>query len=81
MSIASHAISPTLYARLPFDAEKDFTPVSMLWQVPNIFCGQARHPGEDDAGAGRAGEGEPRQDTPSPRAAPGTQPASSAARC
>ena len=37
MSIASHAISPTLYARLPFDAEKDFTPISLLWQVPNIF--------------------------------------------
>jgi len=37
MSIASHAISPTLYSKLPFDAEKDFTPVSMLWQVPNIF--------------------------------------------
>jgi tripartite-type tricarboxylate transporter receptor subunit TctC len=37
MSIASHAISPTLYSRLPFDAEKDFTPVAMLWQVPNIF--------------------------------------------
>ena len=36
-SIASHAISPTLYARLPFDAEKDFTPISMLWSVPNIF--------------------------------------------
>src|SRR5207244_13237286 len=37
MSIASHAISPTLYSKLPFDAEKDFTPVCMLWQVPNIF--------------------------------------------
>src|SRR5205809_5490675 len=28
-SIASHGISPTLYARLPFDADKDFTPISM----------------------------------------------------
>ena len=37
MSIASHAIAPTLYAKLPFDADKDFTPVSMLWQVPNIL--------------------------------------------
>ena len=36
-SIASHAISPTLYARLPFDAEKDFTPIGMLWSVPNIL--------------------------------------------
>jgi tripartite-type tricarboxylate transporter receptor subunit TctC len=37
MSIASHAISPTLYVKLPFDADKDFTPVSMLWQVPNML--------------------------------------------
>ncbi|HSH99835.1 MAG TPA: tripartite tricarboxylate transporter substrate binding protein [Reyranella sp.] len=37
MSIASHAIAPTLYAKLPFDAEKDFTPISLLWQVPNIL--------------------------------------------
>jgi tripartite-type tricarboxylate transporter receptor subunit TctC len=36
-SIASHAISPTLYARLPFDADKDFTPISMLWSVPNML--------------------------------------------
>ncbi len=36
-SIASHAISPTLYAKLPFDADKDFTPISMLWGVPNIL--------------------------------------------
>jgi tripartite-type tricarboxylate transporter receptor subunit TctC len=37
MSIASHAISPTLYEKLPFDADKDFTYVSMLWQVPNML--------------------------------------------
>jgi tripartite-type tricarboxylate transporter receptor subunit TctC len=37
LSIAPHAIAPTLYAKLPFDADKDFTPISMLWQVPNIF--------------------------------------------
>jgi tripartite-type tricarboxylate transporter receptor subunit TctC len=37
LSIAPHAIAPTLYARLPFDAEKDFTPVSMLWSLPNLF--------------------------------------------
>src|SRR5215470_821011 len=37
-SIASHAISPTLYARLPFNANKDFTPISMLWSVPNMLA-------------------------------------------
>src|SRR5438477_8883794 len=43
-TIASHAISPTLYAKLPFDAEKDFTPVSMLWSVPNIFVTKPAFP-------------------------------------
>ena len=37
MSVSSHAIAPTLYAKLPFDAEKDFTPVSMLWSLPNML--------------------------------------------
>ncbi|MGD9885967.1 MAG: Bug family tripartite tricarboxylate transporter substrate binding protein [Reyranella sp.] len=36
-SIASHAIAPTLYARLPFDAAKDFTGIAMLWSVPNML--------------------------------------------
>lgn len=36
-SIASHAIAPTLYAKLPFDAEKDFTGIAMLWSVPNLL--------------------------------------------
>ena len=36
-SIASHAIAPTLYTKLPFDAEKDFTGIAMLWSVPNLL--------------------------------------------
>ncbi|HYX03826.1 MAG TPA: tripartite tricarboxylate transporter substrate binding protein [Reyranella sp.] len=36
-SIASHAISPTLYAKLPFNADKDFTAVAMFWAVPNMM--------------------------------------------
>ncbi len=35
-SIAPHAIAPTLYARLPFDAARDFTFISGLWQLPNL---------------------------------------------
>ncbi|NMJ40952.1 tripartite tricarboxylate transporter substrate binding protein [Roseomonas sp. JC162] len=35
--IATHAISPTLYARLPFDPHKDFTFVTGLWQLPNLL--------------------------------------------
>jgi tripartite-type tricarboxylate transporter receptor subunit TctC len=37
MSVASHAIATTLYAKLPFNADKDFTPVSMLWSLPNLL--------------------------------------------
>ena len=36
-SIASHSIAPTLYARLPYDAVRDFTYVSGLWQLPNLL--------------------------------------------
>ncbi len=36
-TIASHAIAPTLYAKLPFDAGKDFTGITMLWSVPNLL--------------------------------------------
>ena len=35
--IASHAISPTLYAKLPFNARTDFTFVSRIWQLPNML--------------------------------------------
>ena len=36
-TIAAHAIAPTLYARLPFDAGKDFTAIAILWEVPNML--------------------------------------------
>jgi tripartite-type tricarboxylate transporter receptor subunit TctC len=36
--ISSHAISPTLYARLPFNARTDFTFVSTVWSLPNMLA-------------------------------------------
>jgi tripartite-type tricarboxylate transporter receptor subunit TctC len=36
-TIASQSIAPTLYAKLPFDADKDFTAVAMMWSVPNML--------------------------------------------
>jgi tripartite-type tricarboxylate transporter receptor subunit TctC len=36
-TIASQSIAPTLYAKLPFDVNKDFTAVAMLWSVPNLL--------------------------------------------
>lgn len=35
--IATHAIAPTLYARLPFDPQKDFTLLTGMWQLPNLL--------------------------------------------
>ncbi|MBM3646682.1 MAG: tripartite tricarboxylate transporter substrate binding protein [Alphaproteobacteria bacterium] len=35
--IASHAIAPTLYAKLPFNARTDFTFLTTLWQLPNML--------------------------------------------
>ncbi|WP_425065921.1 Bug family tripartite tricarboxylate transporter substrate binding protein [Reyranella sp.] len=35
--IASHAISPTLYAKLPFNAKNDFTFVTTIWELPNLL--------------------------------------------
>lgn len=36
-TIGSHAIAPTLYAKLPFDAGKDFASIAMMWSVPNML--------------------------------------------
>jgi tripartite-type tricarboxylate transporter receptor subunit TctC len=35
--IASHAIAPTLYAKLPFKVPDDFTFVSTIWNLPNLL--------------------------------------------
>jgi tripartite-type tricarboxylate transporter receptor subunit TctC len=36
-SITPHAIAPSLYATLPFNAARDFTFLSGLWQLPNLL--------------------------------------------
>jgi tripartite-type tricarboxylate transporter receptor subunit TctC len=37
ITVASHAINPTLYAKLPFDHIKDFAPVSLVGTFPNML--------------------------------------------
>src|SRR6476659_6494826 len=37
ITVASHAINPTLYTKLPFDHIRDFAPVSMIGQFPNLL--------------------------------------------
>jgi len=36
-TLASHAVNPWLYKNMPFDAEKDFKPVSLMVYVPNVL--------------------------------------------
>lgn len=36
-AVATHAINPWLFARMPFDAAKDFAPITQLVRVPNVL--------------------------------------------
>jgi tripartite-type tricarboxylate transporter receptor subunit TctC len=36
-AVSTHAINPTLYAKIPYDPVKDFIPVTLVAQVPNIL--------------------------------------------
>jgi tripartite-type tricarboxylate transporter receptor subunit TctC len=36
-AVATHAINPTLYASIPYDAVKDFRPVTQLASTPNVL--------------------------------------------
>lgn len=35
-TVATHAINPVLYTKMPYDPVKDFAPVSLLVNVPNV---------------------------------------------
>jgi tripartite-type tricarboxylate transporter receptor subunit TctC len=36
-AVATHAINPWLYSRLPYDPVRDFTPITLVAQVPNVL--------------------------------------------
>ncbi len=36
-AVATHAINPWLYSKIPYDAQRDFTPVTLVAQVPNVL--------------------------------------------
>jgi tripartite-type tricarboxylate transporter receptor subunit TctC len=36
-AVATHAINPWLYRRLPYDPLRDFTPITLVAQVPNVL--------------------------------------------
>ena len=36
-AVATHAINPWLYGKMPYDALADFTPITLVAQVPNVL--------------------------------------------
>ena len=36
-TIATHALNPAIYRKMPYDAVKDFAPISLLVTVPNVL--------------------------------------------
>ncbi|MDE1928649.1 MAG: tripartite tricarboxylate transporter substrate binding protein [Burkholderiales bacterium] len=36
-AVATHAINPWLYAKVPYDPLRDFTPITLVAQVPNVL--------------------------------------------
>ena len=36
-AVATHAINPWLFARMPYDAGKDFAPITQMVRVPNVL--------------------------------------------
>jgi tripartite-type tricarboxylate transporter receptor subunit TctC len=42
-TVGHFAINPFLYARMPFDPERDIVPVSLTWELPNVAVVSAQH--------------------------------------
>ena len=37
-TVATHALNPAIYTKIPYDAAKDFAPISLLATVPNVLA-------------------------------------------
>ncbi|WP_423198079.1 MULTISPECIES: tripartite tricarboxylate transporter substrate binding protein [unclassified Cupriavidus] len=45
-AVATHAINPTLFSKMPYDPIRDFAPVTLVADVPNVLV---MHPGKASA--------------------------------
>jgi tripartite-type tricarboxylate transporter receptor subunit TctC len=43
-ALSTHAVNPTLYPHMPYDAVKDFAPISMIAITPNVLVVSAQSP-------------------------------------
>jgi tripartite-type tricarboxylate transporter receptor subunit TctC len=55
-TIATHGIGPHIYANLPYDPVKDFSPVILIAKLPLIMAVNADVPAQSVKGPDRAGE-------------------------
>ena len=46
-AVATHAINPTLYARIPYDPVRDFTPITQVAATPNVLVVNPAVPARD----------------------------------
>jgi tripartite-type tricarboxylate transporter receptor subunit TctC len=59
MVASGHATNPLLYAKIPYDTFKDFTPISLLASSPNILLVRADSPFKTTADVIAAAKGKP----------------------
>jgi tripartite-type tricarboxylate transporter receptor subunit TctC len=59
MVASGHATNPLLYAKIPYDTFKDFTPISLLASSPNILLVRADSPFKTAADVIAAAKGKP----------------------
>ena len=50
LTTPNHTINPALMARLPYDTERDFAPVSLVAEIPELLVANAAQPFSDFAG-------------------------------
>ncbi len=58
-SIATHALSPNLYARVPYDPIRDFAPITLLGIAPTVLVVNNDLPAKDLAGLIAAAKAKP----------------------
>ncbi len=54
------AVNPAVFKDMPYDLERDFTPITMVNDAPMVSDHPQRQPDQDDAGAGRRRQGQAR---------------------